>query len=79
MKTTQEIIETEQCFCCGNDLDDGFIERDIDDQLEYVCAACATEDERDNDVLCGSLLDDIEEVYAQADRQFTEQFEEGTI
>jgi hypothetical protein len=64
----EDIIATEQCFCCGNDLEEGFVEKLIDGQVEYVCGSCVD----------GQGNDD-EARYEAADTKFTEMFEDGEI
>lgn len=75
--TVEQIIQAEQCFSCGNDLDNGFIEREIDGQNEFVCGACATEDERDIPKADDTFDPELEAYYAAGDAAFTMQFEES--
>jgi hypothetical protein len=73
----EQIMATEQCYCCGNDLDEGFIAiNDVPDpatgyrETVYKCFACAEEQIEVFD----SYDDDR---YAEADRQLTEMQECG--
>jgi hypothetical protein len=45
----EEIMETEQCYGCGNDLTDGYIEKTMYGEIEYFCSEACFDVDREEE------------------------------